>query len=90
MKTVLWSLNGILEPQTLSLVQNPNKKKCKTRDLLQVEAVDLDPVVISAAREAMGFPADRWEALCAWLEGCRGSLFRGRHQMLTSYADVLC
>lgn len=25
---------------------------------LQVEAVDLDPVVIAAAREAMGFPAD--------------------------------
>ena len=28
----------------------------------QVQAVDLDPVVVAAARQAMGFPADR----CAW------------------------
>ena len=50
-------------------------------DLPQVEAVDLDPVVISAAREAMGFPADRWGA---WLENCGRSLFCGRNQMLTA------
>ena len=46
--------------------------------------MDLDPVVISAAREAMGFPADRWGACCALLENCGRSLFCGRHQMLTA------
>lgn len=38
--------------------------------------MDLDPVVISAARDAMGFPADRWDAWCAWLEDRRRSLLQ--------------
>ena len=29
---------------------------------LLVQAVDLDPVVLAAATEAMGFPRDRWTA----------------------------